>query len=91
MTEATIKILSKALNHLATRDIPPTMQEARMASDIMSSLDKITRLDEGNPTDIISDDKPLTITEVQKKIAKDPFAIPAVGYVEVENTTNEEN
>ena len=87
MTQATITIMTRALAGLANRAEEPTMREAVMASDILATLDKITRLDEGNPTDIISKDKPLTIVEVQKAIAQDPFAIP---YTPEEDNYEEE-
>lgn len=75
MTQSAITIMSKAMSALATRHEPPTLKEATQAGDILATLDKITRLDEGSATDIISNqDKPITIVEVQKKISADPFA-----------------
>jgi len=75
MTQATITIMNRALAGLANRTEEPTMREAVMASDILATLDKITRLDDGNPTDIISKDKALSIIEVKRKIASDPFSV----------------
>lgn len=75
MTQAAITIMSKAMQALAVRTTPPSLNEAKQAGDILATLDKITRLDEGSATDIISNqDKPITIVEIQKKIAADPFS-----------------
>ena len=82
MTSASIEILQRALTTLAKRGEAPTMQEACKVSEIMSTLDRITRLDDGDPTDIISNqEKPLTIEVLKEKIAKDPFE--AVEYKEL--------
>ena len=76
MTQATIDILSKSLVNLSKRDRPPTMQEATAAAKILETLDRITRLDDGNPTDIIANEKPATVIEIQKKLKVDPFHKP---------------
>jgi len=73
MTQATIDVLSKALINLASRNRPPTMQEARGAANILEVLDRITRLDTGSPTDIIANEKPSTIIEVREMLKVDPF------------------
>ena len=75
MTQAATQIMARSLNHLATRHEPPSMSEATKAADIFKTLDTITRLDDGKPTDIIENqDKPLTSKELKKKIAADPFS-----------------
>ena len=75
MTQAATQIMARSLNHLATRHEPPSMAEATKASDIFKTLDTITRLDDGKPTDIIENqDKPLTSKELKEKIKADPFA-----------------
>ena len=81
MTSATIKILTRALEDLANRDQAPTIVEATKAAEIMNTLDKITRLDEGNPTDIVSNqEKPMTIEVIKEKIALDPFSVEEIEY-----------
>lgn len=86
ITQTTIKILKKSLEALANRPNPPTMQEAAKAADIMNVLDKITRLDKGDPTDIISnEEKVIEIVDLKKKLAQDPFDIPEVEYKEEKN------
>lgn len=75
MTASTIKIMERALHELSRREKPPTILEAAKASEIMATLDKITRLDEDQPTDIISSrEKPITVEALRKKLALDPFA-----------------
>lgn len=77
MTQATIAIMEKALTSLANRDAPPTMQEAAKAAEIMNTLDKITRLDDGQATDIIStNEAPLTVEVIEEKLSYDPFRLP---------------
>lgn len=84
ITEASIQIMARSLGELATRPEPPTMQEATKAAEIMEKLDKIMRLDDGNPTDIVSNqEKPMTIETIRQKISLDPFEeVPVVGYEE---------
>jgi hypothetical protein len=78
ITESAISIMSRALHELATRVKPPTVNEAKQASEILNILDRITRLDEGNPTDIQSNqEKPMTIEVIQEKLKNDPFLVEA--------------
>ena len=74
MTNYTIISLKRAVKSLAERTDPPTVQEAKGVAAILESLDKMTRLDEGKPTDIITEEKVVTVKELQKKISVDPFA-----------------
>lgn len=65
--------------------------EAKTLLTIIESLDKITRLDDGNPTDIISETKPISIIEVRKQIMKaDPFQIEDAAYKEIMNAEETE-
>jgi len=73
MTQASIKILSKALENLARRDEPPSIREASKVAEILTSLDKITRLDDNKPTEITGTDKPITVIELKERLSKDPF------------------
>ena len=74
ITGNAISILKKSLANLANRKQSPTLKEALDASKILDVLDKITRLDEGNPTDIISNnDKTIEIIDLKKKMVNDPF------------------
>lgn len=47
-----VTIIGRSVKHLANRDDPPTPREAKDATVILESLDKITRLDDGTPTEI---------------------------------------
>ena len=86
MTGSTITVLKRALHTLAQRDEPPTVNEAKGAASILEILDKITRLDEGEPTDIIHSEKPVTVVELKSKLKLDPFAddIQEIEYDEVD-------
>ena len=75
MTDTAVKIMQRSLEALATRHEPPTINEATRASDILKTLDNITRLDDGKPTDIVENtDKPVSASELKKKLKADPFA-----------------
>ena len=90
MTGSTITVLKRALQDLAHRDEPPTILEAKGAAQILETLDKITRLDEGNPTDIIHSEKPVTVVELRKRLSKDPFAeeLEEADYAEIPEKTD---
>lgn len=69
-------------------DLKP--HEARTLMSIVESMDKITRLDQGSPTDIISETKPISVIEIRKKILKaDPFQIVDARYKEIEDATED--
>jgi len=89
MSNSAIKVMSKALEELAIREHPPTIREAKDATLILESLDKITRLDDGNPTDIIAE-KPISIIELQKKLQQDPFYEEEIEEVEFKEVKEDE-
>jgi len=90
MTQSIITIMSRSLQHLAKRDTPPTTKEAMDAANILDKLDKITRLDNGDPTEILRDEKPATIIEIKEKLALDPFSeeIEDATLIEMDPKTN---
>ena len=73
-------IVKKCLAALAVQHDPPTLRDAKMVTSILTELDKILRLDEGRPTDII-EEKPVSTIELQKKMGLDPF-MEEIEYVE---------
>jgi predicted transcriptional regulator len=84
IAEYTIHIMKAALVDLATRERPPTISEAKQASEIMNILDKITRLDKGEATDIVSNqEKALTVETIAKKLKLDPFQPKAVSFEDI--------
>lgn len=87
MSEASIKIIKRALAQLANRDNPPSVMEAKRATEILESLDKITRLDEGNPTEITGE-KPMDLKDIQVIANLNPFAeVEDADYKEIEDKT----
>jgi Txe/YoeB family toxin of Txe-Axe toxin-antitoxin module len=59
-----------------------TPQEAKVAMQVITELDKITRLDKESPTEIISNQEKVVSTEdILKKLKNDPFT----GVEEKEN------
>ena len=87
ISDSSIKVLQRALTDLANREIPPTMKEAKDAAAVIEALDKILRLDDNKPTDIISNqDKPIAQIDLRKKLSLDPFAELEEGeYKEIES------
>jgi len=52
--------------------------EVKTMMSIIQEMDKISRLDAGNPTDIIAETRPMDVKEVRAAIVKaDPFLIDA--------------
>jgi predicted DNA-binding protein YlxM (UPF0122 family) len=75
MTESSVIIMKRALQDLATRATPPSINEAIRAADILKTLDNILRLDDGKPTDIVeSTEKAMDNKELKKKLSADPFS-----------------
>ena len=72
MSQAAIDVMTRALEEQARRIEAPSIREAKDAVAILEALDKITRLDDGNPTEILAE-KPLSITSLKAKLALDPF------------------
>ena len=92
MSQSSMSIIASALIELAQRDMPPTMREAQMAVNVLAELDKITRLDDGNPTEITAE-KPMSIENIRAKLALNPFGedVKEVEFKEVkENKETEE-
>ncbi len=90
MSVSSIKIIQKALADLASRDMPPSMREAQQAVSVLEALDKITRLDDGNPTEITAE-KPVSIQHVRDKLKLDPFQKPEeVEYKEIKKEVKDE-
>lgn len=68
-----LKVLSKGLEDLANSTRKLTPAEMKQVESIITNIDKIVKLDDGNPTDIIDTMKPATVVEVREILKKDPF------------------
>ena len=90
LTSNSLDCVDRAIEDLKKRDKPPTIHEARLLTNIISEIDRIIRLDDGEPTDIISEHKPSTVIELKAKLKKDPFFIEDASFREIddEKTTN---
>ena len=71
-SQYSIKILKKALGNLANREEAPTTREAKDTVTILEALDKITRLDDGNPTEITGE-KVMEFTDIEAIANLVPF------------------
>lgn len=85
----TANVLIKSLEALNKAKKPLTLREARDAAALFETLDKILKLDEGRPTDIIATEKPATIIEIQRRLNNDP--LQNIEYTEFEESDNEED
>lgn len=90
MTIAAINVMTRALTDLATREQSPSINEAKRATEILEVLDKITRLDHGEPTEITAE-KPVRKADIEAKFRLDPFNNPKELTVEMTGEENEEN
>ena len=90
LTSNSLDCVDRAIEDLKKRDKPPTIHEARLLTNIISEIDRIIRLDDGEPTDIISEHKPSTVIELKAKFKKDPFYIEDASFREIkdEETTS---
>lgn len=86
MSQSSIEIIQRALADLARRENPPTVAEAKRATEILESLDKITRLDDGDPTEIVGE-KPMDLKDIQVIAGLNPFneEIEDADYKEIEH------
>lgn len=72
MSDKAIKIITRSLGNLAEREHPPTTREAKDAVVILESLDKITRLDDGTPTEITGE-KVMEMKDIEAIATLIPF------------------
>ena len=88
-----LECVDRAIADLKNRKNPPSIKEARMLTHIISEIDKILRLDEGEPTDIIAEHKPATVIELREKLKRDPFYVEDADFREIayETTTDPTN
>ena len=86
-----LECVDRAILDLRNRGKAPTISEARMLTNIIAEVDKILRLDDGNPTDIIAEQKPSTVIELRDKLKRDPFYVEDAPFREItdeKTTTN---
>ena len=91
LTSNSLDCVDRAIEDLKKRDKPPTIHEARLLTNIISEIDRIIRLDDGEPTDIISEHKPSTVIELKAKLKKDPFYIEDAVFREINDEETNTN
>lgn len=89
LTGNSLDCIDRAILTLKERSKPPTIIEARNLTAIVSEIDRILRLDDGEPTDIISQHKPATVIELKQKLKADPFYIEDADFREVTDEKND--
>lgn len=73
MTLDSITVVQKCLAQLARAE-SITTTDAKKAMEILESLDRITRLDDGSPTEIVAE-KPVALETIHTIVASDPFEL----------------
>lgn len=77
-----LEILNKSMIELSKSTRTLTPREMTGIAAIIDNLDKITKLDEGKPTQITGELKPANVIEMRKLLLNDPF-LSEIDYVEV--------
>ena len=91
LTGNSLDCIDRAIRTLKERSKPPTIQEARNLTNIVAEIDRILRLDDGEPTDIISQYKPATVIELKQKLKADPFYIEDADFRETKDEKTDSN
>jgi hypothetical protein len=82
LSSKSLTILEKGLGFLANRTEPPSVKEMGQVAKIFESLDKIMRLEAGDPTSITIE-KPLSIKDIKAQLkSADPFNTEEIEVVE---------
>ena len=82
LSESSLSILKKGLDYLNNRTEPPSVKEMGQIAKIFETLDKIMRLEAGDPTSITAE-KPLSIKEIKAQLkSADPFNTEEIEVVE---------
>ena len=70
-----LPLIEKALKERAKSEEPMTIDEAKKITDIIVCFDKLERLDDNKPTEIVEGNvKNVTLEELRRKVLSDPFA-----------------
>ena len=73
--------------------IKEKLEMAKKISEVIKELDKIQRLDEGKPTDII-EEKPFAVEDLQRRMRNDPFyqeEIESADFKEIDSSSTDSN
>jgi hypothetical protein len=82
-------LLTRGLQSVGDRVEEYTVDEVKKLADIVATLDKITRLETGKPTDI-SESVVVTLKEATEILARDPFFVAEYKEIKKEEVELEE-
>ena len=68
-----LEVLAKSMQELAVTGRALSPKEMLGIANIVDSLDRITKLDNGQATDIIAEVRPASAIEIRKLLSRDPF------------------
>lgn len=88
ITDASVQVLCRSIEHLKERDRAPTIQEMKGVAYVLEVLDRITRLDDGKPTEITHSETTQPAIEVLAKLKRDPLFDEAE-YEEIANSIDD--
>ena len=84
IAKAGLEILNKSMVELSKSKRMLTPREMSGIAAIVDNLDKISKLDEGKPTEILTEIKPANIVEMRALLNNDPFLqLEEPEYVEI--------
>ncbi len=67
-----LPLIERALKDRAQSELPISIDEAKKITDIIICFDKLERLDENRPTDIVDNKSITSIEELRKAVLSDP-------------------
>lgn len=68
-----LELLDRGLTDLLKSGRPLKTYEISQIATLVTELDKIIKLDDGRPTEILAELKPASFIEIKKLLQKDPF------------------
>jgi DNA-binding transcriptional ArsR family regulator len=83
-----LEALAASMEYLNSNKKVLSLKEMQSVAQIIDSFDKITKLDDGNPTEILAEIKPSSTIEIRKLLKNDPFL--GIEDAEIEETSHSE-
>lgn len=83
-----VDLIIKALNDLSKKESLSAF-EANVLANLFEKLDRILKLDAGNPTEILANTKPATVVEIQNRLKMDPFLLEDAEIIEEDESEDD--
>lgn len=90
IAKAGLEVLNRSMAELSKSKRMLTPREMSGVAAIVDNLDKIAKLDEGKPTEILTEIKPANIVEMRALLNNDPFLqLEEPEYVEISSVPSD--